>query len=113
LDRTNLTEPLRKEVPLMLRVITEKAAVFLLNQEMLTGGKRQVYTPGMTLKNAALLAFIGMALLTVVCAVGFIGDISALFAGAITPVMVLQSLIHLLASLSVAVFLYVFHKMQS
>ena len=97
----------------MLRVITEKAAVFLLNQEMLTGGKRQVYTPGMTLKNAALLAFIGMALLTVVCAVGFIGDISALFAGAIAPMMVLQSLIHLLASLSVSVFLYVFHKMQS
>jgi hypothetical protein len=67
----------------------------------------------MTLKNAAFLAFIGMALLTVVCALGFIGDISALLAGAIAPMMVLNSLIHLLASLSVAVFLYVFHKTQS
>jgi hypothetical protein len=67
----------------------------------------------MTLKNAAFLAFIGMALLTVICAVGFIGDISALLAGAIPAMMVLKSLIHLLASLSVAVFLYVFHKTQS
>jgi hypothetical protein len=67
----------------------------------------------MSLKNAAFLAFIGMALLSVVCALGFIGDISALLAGAIAPMMVLNSLIHLLASLSVAVFLYVFQKTQS
>ena len=67
----------------------------------------------MSLKNAAFFAFIGMALLTVVCAVGFIGDVSALLAGAIAPMMVLKSLIHLLATLSVAVFLYVFYKAQS
>jgi hypothetical protein len=67
----------------------------------------------MTLKNAAFFAFIGMTLLTVVCAVGVVGDISALLAGAIAPMMVLTSLIHMLASLSVAVFLYVFHKTQS
>jgi hypothetical protein len=66
----------------------------------------------MTLKNAAFLAFIGMSLLTIVCAVGFIGDMSALLAGAMAPVKALVSLIHLLASLSVAVFLYVFHKSQ-
>ena len=76
-------------------------------------GSGRVYTPAMTLKNAAFFAFIGMTLLTVVCAMGFIGDISALLAGAIAPMMVLKSLIHLLASLSVAVFLYVFHKTQS
>ena len=58
-------------------------------------------------------AFIGMTLLTVVCALGFIGDMTALFAGAIAPMVVLKSLIHLLASLSVAVFLYVFYKTQS
>ena len=74
---------------------------------------RRVYTPGMTLKNATFFAFIGMTLLTVVCAVGFIGDISALLAGAIAPMMVLNSLIHLLASLSVAVFLYVFQRTQA
>jgi hypothetical protein len=72
-----------------------------------------VYTPGMTLKNAAFFAFIGMTLLTVVCAVGVVGDISALLAGAIAPMMMLQSLIHLLANLSVTVFFYVFHKTQS
>jgi hypothetical protein len=66
----------------------------------------------MTLKNAAFFAFVGTAVLTVVCAVGFIGDVSALLAGAIAPMMVLSSLIHLLASLSLAVFLYVFYKAQ-
>ena len=67
----------------------------------------------MTLKNAAFFAFIGMTLLTGVCVVGLIGDISALLAGAIAPMMVLKSLIHFLANLSVTVFLYVFHKTQS
>jgi len=67
----------------------------------------------MTLKNATFFAFINMTLLTVVCAVDFISDISALLANAIAPMMVLKSLIHLLASLSVAIFLYVFHKTQS
>jgi hypothetical protein len=67
----------------------------------------------MTLRAAAFFAFIGMTLLTATCAVGFIGDISALIAGAIAPMMMLNSLIHLLASLSVAVFLYVFHKKYS
>ncbi len=67
----------------------------------------------MSLKNAAFFAFIGMTLLSVVCALGFIGDVSALLAGAIAPTMVVTSLIHLMASLSVAVFLYVFHKTQS
>ena len=77
------------------------------------GGSGKVYNSGMTLKNAAFFAFIGMTLLSVVCALGFIGDISALLAGAFAPMMVVKSLIHLLANLSVAVFLYVFHKTQS
>lgn len=67
----------------------------------------------MSLKNAALFAFVGMTLLTVVCAIGCIGDISALLAGAIAAVTVLNSIIHLMASLSVAVFLYVFYKTQA
>ena len=67
----------------------------------------------MTLKNAALFAVIGMTLLTVVLALGFIRDVSSLLAGAIAAIAVLISLIHLLASLSVAVFLYVFYKGQS
>jgi hypothetical protein len=67
----------------------------------------------MTLKSAALFALIGMVLLTVLLAVGFIRDLSAFMAGAIAAMALLISLIHLLASLSVAVFLWVFHKAQS
>jgi hypothetical protein len=67
----------------------------------------------MTLKSAAFFALIGMALLTVILALGFIRDVSAVLAGAISAMALLISLIHLLASLSVAVFLYVFHKAQS
>lgn len=66
----------------------------------------------MTLKNAALFAFIGMTLLTILLAVAFIRDVSAFLAGAIAAVAFLVSLIHLLASLGVTVFLYVFHKAQ-
>ena len=54
-----------------------------------------------------------MALLTVLLAVGFMRDVSALPADAIAAMAVLVSLIHLLASLSVAVFLYVLYKAQS
>lgn len=57
----------------------------------------------MTLKNAALFALIGMALL----ALSFIRDLSALAAGAIAMMAFLMSLIQLLASLSVTVFFYV------
>lgn len=67
----------------------------------------------MTLKTAALFAWIGVTLLTVLLAVGFIRDVSIFLAGAIAAMAVLISLIHLLASLSVAVFLYVFYKAQS
>jgi Na+/melibiose symporter-like transporter len=67
----------------------------------------------MTLKNAAFFALIGMALLTVLLAVGFIRDVSALLAGAVAAITVLIEFINLLASLSVAVFLYVFYKAQS
>ena len=67
----------------------------------------------MNLKNAVFFAFIGMALLTILLAVGFIRDFSALLAGAIAAMALLISLIHLLASLSVAVFFYVFYKSQS
>ncbi|MGA3075267.1 MAG: hypothetical protein ABSG56_16390 [Bryobacteraceae bacterium] len=67
----------------------------------------------MTLKNAAFFALIGMALITILLAVVFIRDVSALLAGAIAAITVLTSFIHLLASLSVAVFFYVFYKAQS
>jgi len=67
----------------------------------------------MSLKSAAFFALVGMILLTVLLAAGFIRDISALLAGALAAVALLKSGIHLLASLSVTVFLYAFHKAQS
>ena len=45
----------------------------------------------MRLKNAAFLALIGMTLLTVLLAVGFIRDVSSLLAGAIAALAVLIS----------------------
>jgi hypothetical protein len=67
----------------------------------------------MTLKSAAFFALIGVILLTVLLALGFIRDISAFMGGAVAAMVLLISLIHLLASLSVAVFLYVFYKAQA
>ena len=67
----------------------------------------------MSLKNAAFFALIGMTLLTVMLAVVFIRDVSAVLAGAIAAITVLIEFINLLASVSVAVFLYVFYKAQS
>ena len=67
----------------------------------------------MTLKSAALFALICMILLTVLLGVGFIRDVLSLASGVIAALPVLISLIHLLASLGVTVFLYVFHRAQS
>jgi len=67
----------------------------------------------MSLKSAALFALIGMILLTVLLAAGFIRDLSAFAGGGVALITLLKSAIHLLASLSVAVFLYVFHRAQS
>jgi len=67
----------------------------------------------MTLKNAALFALIGMILLTVLLAAGFIRDLVTSLQGAVAAITLLTSGIHLLASLGLAVFLYVFHRSQS
>jgi hypothetical protein len=66
----------------------------------------------MSLKSAALFALVGMILLTVVVASGFIRDVSAFASGAIAANAMLVSLIHLLASLGLSVFLYVFYSKQ-
>jgi len=66
----------------------------------------------MTLKNAALFALIGMVLLTVLLAADFIRDLLSFARGVLALIEMLRSAIQLLASLSVTVFLYVFHKKQ-
>ena len=67
----------------------------------------------MTLKNAALLALVGMILLTVLVATHFILDVANAARGLVPAFQVLTSLIHLLASLSLAVFFWVFHRTRS
>jgi hypothetical protein len=67
----------------------------------------------MTLKNAALLAMIGMFLLTIVQAADFIKTVSGVMNDVVPAMALLRSLLYLLASASVTVFFYVFNKAQS
>ena len=67
----------------------------------------------MTLKNAAFLALVGLILLTVLLLAGFIRDVASAVDGLIPAINVLRSLVYLVASLTLTVFLYVFHKTQS
>jgi hypothetical protein len=67
----------------------------------------------MTLKNAALFALIGMVLLTILLAALFIRDLSGVLSGAVASMALLESAIRLLAGLSLAIFLFVFHRAQS
>jgi len=66
----------------------------------------------MTLKNAAVLALIGMALLTLVLALDFINIFLGVMRDIVPMIAMLRALIYLLASLSLTVFLYVFYKRQ-
>ncbi|MGD0698042.1 MAG: hypothetical protein ABSA41_17985 [Terriglobia bacterium] len=67
----------------------------------------------MSLKNAALLALIGMILLTVLVGANFISTVSGVVRGLIPAMALLTSLVDLFASLSVVVFFYVFYRKQS
>jgi hypothetical protein len=68
---------------------------------------------GMTLKNAALLALIGTILLTALLLWDFIFNLLSLLRGLIPATLVFSSFVYAFASLSVAVFFYVFHRAQS
>jgi hypothetical protein len=66
----------------------------------------------MTLKTAALLALVGMSLLTAVLLAHFITDSEGWIRDVVPAIRVLTSLIYVLASLSVTVFFLVFQKGQ-
>ena len=55
---------------------------------------------------------IGMILATVLLVAGFISDVLNVAQGLIPAMRLLTSFIHAFAALSVAVFLYAFHKAQ-
>lgn len=67
----------------------------------------------MGLKTAAFFALIGMILLTVLDAAGFLNDLTAFLKDAVAAMTLLAAAIHLLASLGVTVFLFVFYRAQA
>lgn len=67
----------------------------------------------MNLKSAALLALVGTGLLAILLLAHFILDVLNAARGLIPAIRVLTSLIHAMASLSLAVFFYFFHKSQA
>jgi hypothetical protein len=66
----------------------------------------------MTIKSAALLALVGVCLLTLVLLAGLARDAWAVLNGVIPAVTFLASVIYALAAMSVAVFFFVFHRAQ-
>jgi hypothetical protein len=79
--------------------------------ETQTAGDRRIL-PTMTMKNAALLALICVALLTLLLALDFINTFLGVMRDIVPMMAMLRALIYLLASLSLVVFLYVFSKKQ-
>jgi len=67
---------------------------------------------GMTLKNAAFFALVGMLLWTAVLTVRLIINVSGVVNGVVPAVTVLTLLMEWVASLSLLVFFAVFHKSQ-
>jgi hypothetical protein len=79
----------------------------------LAPGVKNAHTPSMTLKNAALLALIGTILVTALLAWDLILTVMNVARGLVPAVMLFSSLIYTFGALSVAVFLFVFHKAES
>jgi hypothetical protein len=79
----------------------------------LANDAESIHTPIMSLKNAALLALIGMVLLTVLVVSNFISTVLGVMRDLIPAMALLTSLVHVFASLSVLVFFFVFHRAQS
>jgi hypothetical protein len=67
----------------------------------------------MTLKNAALLALVGTSLLMIVAAVSFVVSLAGFLRGVFPAIPLLASFIRVVATLSLAVFFWVFHRTQS
>ena len=67
----------------------------------------------MTLKAAALLSLIGMILVTILAAVSCVVSVSGFLQGVVSAASMLAALIRAFATLTLAVFFYVFHKAQA
>jgi len=79
----------------------------------LANDAESIHTPNVSLKNAALLALIGIILLAVLVVASFISTVLGVMRDLIPAMALLTSLVHVFASLSVLVFFYVFYRAQS
>ena len=66
----------------------------------------------MSLKNAALLALVGMTLLTILTAMDFVNTVLGILRDVVPAIALLRSLVYVLASLTVTVFFYVLRRTQ-
>jgi len=64
----------------------------------------------MSLKTAALLALAAMILVSILSVMDLAVQITGVMSGVVPPVALFRSLIYAFAGVSLAVFLYVFHK---
>jgi hypothetical protein len=71
-----------------------------------------VHTPSMTLKNAALLALVGIILITALLVWTFVFNVLNVLRGLVPAVTLFSSFIYAFGCFSVAVFFYVFHRAQ-
>jgi hypothetical protein len=67
----------------------------------------------MSIKNAALLATVGTAVLAILLLLRLVNDLLALMRGLIPGMVFLSSLVYAFAAVTVVVFFYVFHRGQS
>jgi hypothetical protein len=67
----------------------------------------------MSLKSAALLALVGMVLLSVLQIAALINTVFAVLRGLIPAVMLFRSMIYTFAALTVMVFFWVFYRRSS
>ena len=67
----------------------------------------------MSVKNAALLATIGTAVLTILLLWKLVNNLLALMRGLIPATVFFSSLIFAFAAVTVVVFFYIFHRRQS
>ena len=67
----------------------------------------------MSIKNAALLATIGTAVLTILLLWRLVNNLLAVMRGLIPATLFFSSLVYAFAAVTVVVFFYVFHRGQS
>jgi hypothetical protein len=72
-----------------------------------------VHTPTMTLKNAALLAFIGTVLMTVLLVWNFVLTFLNVLRDLVPAVTLFSTFVYAFGCFSVMVFFFVFHRTQS